>query len=145
MPRTIRGLAHLNPQHELLADLYRFELNEFDIILGMDWLSKQQAQIDCLKQKITLRGPKGEKIVHRGKSRGSGVRLITAIRAQKLLKWGCERYLCNVVETETPEVLLRNILIVQEFPDVFSEEIPGMPPPREVECDSLLRLEPKNP
>jgi len=59
--------------HEFLADLYRFELTEFDIILGMDWLSKHQAQIDCIKQKITLRGPKGEKIVHKGKPRGSGV------------------------------------------------------------------------
>jgi len=61
------------------------------------------------------------------------VQLTTAIRAQKLLKQGCEGYLYNVVETKTPEVSLRNIPIVQEFPDVFAEEIPGMPPPREVE------------
>jgi len=37
------------------------------------------------------------------------------------------------VETETPEVSLRDIPLVQELPDVFLEEIPGMPPPREVE------------
>ena len=47
--------------HEFLVDLYRFELTKFDIILDMDWLSKHQAQIDYLKQMITLRGPKGEK------------------------------------------------------------------------------------
>ena len=98
--------------HDFLADLYRFELTEFDIILGMDCLSKHQAQIDCLKQKITLRGPKDEKIVHRGKSRGSGVRLITTIRAQKLLKRSCEGYSCNVVETETPKTSLKSIPIV---------------------------------
>jgi len=101
--------------------------------LGIDWLFKHQAQIDFLKQKITLRGPKGEKILHRGKPRGNGVRLITAIRVQKLLKQGCKGYLCNVMETETLEVSLRNILVVQEFFDMFSEEILGMPPPREVE------------
>jgi len=67
--------------YELLADLYRFELTEFDMILHMDWLCQYKAQINCLKQKFTLRGPKGEKIVHRRKSRGNGVRLITAIRA----------------------------------------------------------------
>jgi len=60
------------------------------------------------------------------------VRLITVIRAQKLLKQGCEGYLYNVVETETPKVCLRNISIVQEFSDVFPEEISGIPPPREV-------------
>jgi len=49
------------------------------------------------------------------------------------LKQGYEGYLCNVVETETPEVSLRDIPLVQELPDVFLEEIPGMPPPREVE------------
>jgi len=40
--------------HELLTDLCRFKLIEFDIILDMDWLSKHQAQIDCLKLKITF-------------------------------------------------------------------------------------------
>ena len=53
-------------------------------------LSKYQAQIDCLKQKITLRGPSGEKIVHKGKLSGSGVRLITTIIAQKLVKRDCK-------------------------------------------------------
>jgi len=71
---------------QLLADLYRFKLTDFDIILAMDWLSKHQAQLDCLKQKITLRRPKGEKIVHRGKTEGSGLQIISVIRAQKLLK-----------------------------------------------------------
>ena len=32
-----------------------------------------------------------------------------------------------------PQVSLRDIPVVQEFSDVFPEEIPGMPPPREVE------------
>jgi len=66
------------------------------------------------------------------------VRLITVIRAQKLLKWGCEGYLCNVVETKTPEVSLRNIPVVQEFPNVFPREM-GMPLTREVEfCIDLI-------
>ena len=35
--------------HEFVPDLYRFELSEFHIILGMNWLFKYQAQTDCLK------------------------------------------------------------------------------------------------
>ena len=42
--------------HGFLADLYKFELIEFDLILGMYWLSKHQAHINCLKRKITLTG-----------------------------------------------------------------------------------------
>jgi len=36
-------------EHEVLANLYRFELTDFGIILGMDWLAIYQAQIDCPK------------------------------------------------------------------------------------------------
>ena len=96
-------------------------------------MSKHHTKIDSLKQKITSRGLKDEKIVHKGKPRGSGVRLITTIRAQNLLRRGCERYMCNVMETKTPKTSLNNIPVVQEFLDVFLEEIPGMPLPREVE------------
>jgi len=80
-----------------------------------------------------LRGPKEKEVAHRGKPKGSEVRFITAIRAQKLLGQGCKGYQCNVVEAETPETSLKNILVVQEFFDVFMEEISGIPLPREVE------------
>jgi len=44
-----------------------------------------------------------------------------------------------MVETETPEGSLKNIPVVQEFPDVFLEEILGMSAPREVEfCIDLI-------
>jgi len=52
---------------EFLADLYKFELTNFGVILGMDWLAKYHAQIACSKQKVSLKGPNGEKIVHRGR------------------------------------------------------------------------------
>jgi len=34
---------------EFPVDLYKFELTDFGVILGMDWLAKYQAQIDCPK------------------------------------------------------------------------------------------------
>jgi len=99
-------------EHEFLADLYKFELTDFDIILGMHWLAKYKAQINCPKQRITLRGPNGEKIVHKAKVSKSVVKLITAMKAHKLLGRGCEGFLCNVVETEATELSLKNISVV---------------------------------
>ena len=109
----------------------------------MDWLVKYQAQINCPKQRITLRGPNREKIVPKGMISKSGVKLITAIKAHKLLGRGCEGSLYNVVETEVAEPFLQNIPVIREFLDVFSNvftgEIPGMPPLREVEfCIDLI-------
>jgi len=53
-------------EFEFPADLYKFELTDFGIILGMDWLARYQAQINCPKRKITLKGRNREKVVHRG-------------------------------------------------------------------------------
>jgi len=120
-------------EHQFLANIYRFELTDFGLILGMNWLGKYQAQIDCPKQRITLRGPNGEKVVHKGKVSRLGVKLITVIQACKLLGKGCKGLLCNIMETGTVESSLKDIPVVREFPNVFSEEIPSMPPLREVE------------
>jgi len=51
----------------------------------MDWFLKYQAQRDCAKQKITLRGPKVENLIYKGKTSNWGVRLITAIKDKRLL------------------------------------------------------------
>ena len=55
------------------------------------------------------------------------------MQTKRLLKQGCEAYLAHVtdVKQETPE--LQDIPVVNEFPDVLPEELPGLPPDREIE------------
>jgi len=109
----------------------------------MDWLAKYQAQIDCSKRKFSLKGPNGERIVHRGQSPRIGVKLVSAMKARKLLGKGCEGFLCHVVNTEDAKSSLEDIFVVKEFSDVFPDEIPSMPPLREVEfCIDLTREPP---
>ncbi|XP_057250056.1 uncharacterized protein LOC130591144 [Beta vulgaris subsp. vulgaris] len=47
---------------EFLVDLVQFDLTDFDVILGMDWLSKYKADINCLDHEISLRRPDGCKV-----------------------------------------------------------------------------------
>jgi len=76
--------------------------------------------------------------VHKGKRPRAGVKLISIIKAHKLLGKGCEGFLCNVVKIEGAKSSLEDIPVVREFPDVFSEEILGMPPLMQVEvCINL--------
>ena len=105
----------------------------FGVIFGMDWLAKYQAQIDCPRRKITPKGPNAEKVVHKGKGPRAGVKLISVMKARKLLDKGCKGFLRNVVKTRDAEPSLKDIPVVREFPDVFQEEILEMPPLREVE------------
>jgi len=62
-----------------------------------------------------------------------GVKLISMMQAHKLLGRGCKGFLFNVVKTEGKGHSLKGIPVVKEFPDVFPNEIPGMPLLREVE------------
>ena len=55
------------------------------------------------------------------------------MKAVKLLENNCQAYLCNVIDSTTHEPSLADIPIVCEYPDVFPEEIPGMPPQRELD------------
>ena len=41
-------------EYEFLGDLIELSFKEFDVILGMDWLSRHQAMVDCRMKKVTL-------------------------------------------------------------------------------------------
>ncbi|KAL8110098.1 hypothetical protein AgCh_025994 [Apium graveolens] len=79
------------------VDLIPFKLGEFDVILGMDWLSKHDAQIDCRNRKVMVKMP-DERIV-----------------------------------TSQEPAKLEDIPVVNEFPDMFPDKLPGLSPEREIE------------
>ncbi|XP_073024288.1 uncharacterized protein [Primulina eburnea] len=111
---------------------------EFDIILGMDWLAKNHAIVDCQKKEIRLQTPAKREVVYQGKSK-ERKSLLSASQAWKAIKGGEEIYLAVINEAKEEEVpKLEYIPIVQEFPDVFPEELPGEIPDREVEFEINL-------
>ncbi|XP_057247532.1 uncharacterized protein LOC130589917 [Beta vulgaris subsp. vulgaris] len=113
----------------LVADLIAFPLHDFDVILGMDWLSRHKAKIDCEKQKVSVVGPSG---VHEF-YRGSSLKIISALTLKSYLRKGCPMYLCHVHDTSKEEPRVEDVRIANEFVDVFPDDIPGMPPRRDVE------------
>ena len=59
--------------------------------------------------------------------------IISAITARKMLRRGCRGYLAVVRDTKMETGVVENEPVVCEFPDVFPEELPGLPPEREIE------------
>jgi hypothetical protein len=49
--------------YETKVDLIPLELHDFDIILGMSWLSKHKALIDCYAKTVTFQTPEGKRII----------------------------------------------------------------------------------
>lgn len=113
------------------ASLIPFRLGEFDVILGMDWLAENGAQIDCKKKKIILKSPQGKRVEFKGQKQVKT--FLTMIEAKKLLRQGCEGYLAHVIDRskETPNI--ESIPVVNEFLDVFPDDLPGLPPDRQIE------------
>jgi len=114
------------------GDLILLEIHGYDIILGMDWLTKYCATIYCNRKTVTLVTPDKESIQYKGGDSKPTVPIIFATKACKLIGKGCTAYLCAVEASDTQEPDLKDILVVQEFPEVF-QEVPGLPPDREIE------------
>ncbi|GJS98970.1 putative reverse transcriptase domain-containing protein [Tanacetum coccineum] len=61
------------------------------------------------------------------------MKIVSCIKAQKYIKKGCELFLAQVTEQESKEKRLEDVPVIRDFPEVFPDELPGLPPPRQVE------------
>ncbi|GKB50284.1 putative reverse transcriptase domain-containing protein [Tanacetum coccineum] len=108
------------------------ELGSFDIIIGMDWLSRNDAAILCGEKKVRI-PLKSKTLVIEGNRNNSRLKIVSCIKTQKYIEKGCELFLAQVTEQESKEKRLEDVPVIQDFPEVFPEDLPGLPPPRQVE------------
>ncbi|KAL5853171.1 hypothetical protein ACOSQ3_008289 [Xanthoceras sorbifolium] len=120
-------------EYEFPGDLMELPFHDFDLILGMDWLSRHRVIIDCSLKRVTLRTSNGAEVLMVGDRRDYLSNVISTITALKLIRKGCEAYLAHVVDSQKVNFSLQHIPTVCDFPDVFPEELPDLPPEREVE------------
>ncbi|KAJ8773394.1 hypothetical protein K2173_028571 [Erythroxylum novogranatense] len=118
---------------KFVVDLMPLKMGGLDVILGMDTLEKYHANLDCKQKIMEFESENGRKMVFVGDRRVSPPRIISAVSAERLMWKGCEAFLAYVLDTEADRGRLEDIPVVREFSDVFPEELPGLPPPREIE------------
>ncbi|XP_016730899.1 uncharacterized protein [Gossypium hirsutum] len=112
VPLVVQGVT-------FLVDLMELPFSEFDLILGMDWLAKHRAILDCAAKRMVLRAVEDKEVVVIGERRNYLSDVITVLRAE------------NNTEVKSPTA--EELRIVREFPNVFPKELPRLPPNREVE------------
>ncbi|KAL0291142.1 UNVERIFIED_CONTAM: Transposon Tf2-12 polyprotein [Sesamum calycinum] len=117
----------------LPVDLVVMDLKEFDVILGMDWLAQHRAVVDCYKKEVMIESSGKPKVVFVGDRQVVPVCVISAIEARRLMLEGCEVYLAHVIDAEKVNPTLEEIPVVRDFPEVFPDNLPGLPPHREVD------------
>nr|GEW97993.1 reverse transcriptase domain-containing protein [Tanacetum cinerariifolium] len=108
------------------------KLGSFDIVIGMDWLSKYHAKI-IYDENVVHIPIDGETLIIRGDRRKTRLNLISCIKTERYIPRGCQIFMIQVMEKKSEEKRLKDIPVVKEFLDVFPKDLPGLPPVRQVE------------
>ncbi|GJZ73894.1 putative reverse transcriptase domain-containing protein [Tanacetum coccineum] len=125
--------------HPFNIDLIPVELGIFDVIIGMDWLANHHAVIVCDEKIVKI--PYGdEALIIQGDGGGreekSKLSIISCTKAQKYIEKGCLIFLAQVTKKEIEDKLeekrLEDVPTVQDFLEVFPENLPGLPLIRQV-------------
>ena len=111
-------------------------MSEFDVILGMDWLTKYQATVDCYRRRVILRKKRGQVVEFQAKHG----RFVFSPMLKSLLDGRHNTEGLFALDGEMGgESVDSFIPVVSEFLDVFPPELPKLPPEREIEfCINLI-------
>nr|GFA21949.1 putative reverse transcriptase domain-containing protein [Tanacetum cinerariifolium] len=125
--------------HPFNIDLMPVEMGSFDVIIGMDWLSRYQAVIFCADKIIRIPWGRETLIFHgdgSNQEHKARLNIISCAKTQKYMLKGCQVFLAHVTtkeaEGKSEKKRLENVPIVRDFPKVFPEDLPGLPPTRQV-------------
>ncbi|GJT58163.1 putative reverse transcriptase domain-containing protein [Tanacetum coccineum] len=112
-------------------DLMPIKLGTFDVIIGMDWLVKHDAVIVCGEKVVRI--PYGNKTLTVESDKGmSRLKVISCIKACKYVERGCHLFLAHVTKKKPKEKQLEDVPVICDFPEVFLDDLSGLPPPRVV-------------
>ncbi|GJU30579.1 putative reverse transcriptase domain-containing protein [Tanacetum coccineum] len=122
-----------------IEDSYEVELADgriatwsFDVIISMDWLVKHDVVIVC-GEKVVCIPYRNKMLIVEGDKGVSRLKVILCIKARKYVERGCHLFLAHVTENKSKERRMEDVPVIHDFPEVFPEELPGLPPSRQVE------------
>ncbi|GJV68799.1 putative reverse transcriptase domain-containing protein [Tanacetum coccineum] len=136
----IRGCTLNFLDHPFNIDLMPVELGSFDVIIGMDWLRRYHAVIVCDEKLVQV--PYGNETLtfcgnESSNGRESRLTVISCSKAQEYMAKGCQVFLAQISakkeEDKSERKQIEDVPIVRDFPEVFPEDLPGLPPARPVE------------
>ena len=118
--------------YDFKIDLMPVQLGGFDVVVGMDWLGRNRVEVICGERMIKIPLPEGKILFIYGEKPEKAMKLISYMKARKCLQKKCHAFLAYIISTEPEKKKLEDVPIVCEYPEVFPEDLPGLPPTRQV-------------
>jgi hypothetical protein len=117
-----------------MANLNILPLGSYDMIIWMDWLEQHKAVLDCYTKVLIYKDNLGTTRTTQGIPKPVSVRQVLAMQLKKCIRKGSQVYaiqVMNLLEKEdNPK--LEDFVVLREFRDGFVDEIPELPPRREI-------------
>jgi hypothetical protein len=112
--------------HDFVANLMVIPFPIFDVVLDMDWLHRYRVVISCFRKTLTLEAPSGQTIIFQANPPIQTLYVMACLfLSRRPVKTG---FLWSLVDKPIKSLIIEEILVVREYPDVFPDMLPGMPP-----------------
>ena len=123
------------------VDLNVLPLGYYDVLFGMDWLEAHKVKLDCYNKAFECLDEEGNSRIVKGIPKVISVRQVSAMQLKKICRKGCQLYAAHIFEaTEDETPRLEDFHVLQEFRDVFPDEILGLSPKRDIDFTIELVL-----
>ncbi|MFS7948471.1 putative transcription factor interactor and regulator CCHC(Zn) family [Helianthus anomalus] len=122
--------------HIFPINLIPMQLGSFDVIVGMDFLRENHAEVVCFEKMIRFSLANGDQLCVYGETASKGLKIMSCLQASKYLRKEYQAFLANIVvvgEEKKRKVEVKDVPVVREFPQVFPDDLPGLPPSRDID------------
>ncbi|KAI3813313.1 hypothetical protein L1987_18033 [Smallanthus sonchifolius] len=131
---VVRGCSLTLEDHSFPIDLIPMELGSFDVVVGMDWLSNNHAEIICADKVVRIPLASGDTLNIHGEKPGKNLKIVSCMKARSYLKkHDTVAFLAHIVEKKSEGKKIQDVPIIKDYPEVFPDDLPGLPPIRKVE------------
>ncbi|KAJ9544391.1 hypothetical protein OSB04_024098 [Centaurea solstitialis] len=116
-------------------NLIPIPMNGIDVVVGVDWMFQNRATTDVAGQLVRIQNPSGGELIVYGKGRRMHTSFCSVAKARKYIQRGCSGFLVYAVadQMEGRKLSMADVPVVSEFPDVFPEDLSGLPSDRHIE------------